>query len=296
MVFTRLWGNTVKLLDCVYFMLSLYLLIFRFTLVVLFFFQLPVQTLGFVMAKTPCQRSYQGMYFQWIWCWIGWLNLIKVCVWKGFFAWKWRKNVLGLIKFVYGMAHPLICMYLFSHFCSMKRIISRYNKLDSSEGALVEYKAEVLCNICLWFSVVEWLLLDGQNHWYICFFFVNFLSLVRNCLLFWSSCALPWHMIIVFLFSVYFVEGFDHLKKDTKGVKIWGKNAIYHIKRKIYLSHKKLCNLFRQCLVPKKIDGKCKGKKIEKKKWRKILGYVWFLENLKENAKERKYKGKVEGK
>ncbi|RVW40804.1 Agamous-like MADS-box protein AGL15 [Vitis vinifera] len=34
-------------------------------------------------------------------------------------------------------------MYVsFSHFCSMKRIISRYNKLDSSEGALVEYKAE----------------------------------------------------------------------------------------------------------------------------------------------------------
>ena len=144
---------------------------------------------------------------------------------------------------------------------------------------------------CCWMTVVGW-----TKPLIYMFFFVNFLSLVRNCLLFWSSCALPWHMIIVFLFSVYFVEGFDHLKKDTKGVKIWGKNAIYHIKRKIYLSHKKLCNLFRQCLVPKKIDGKCKGKKIEKKKWRKILGYVWFLENLKENAKERKYKGKVEGK
>ena len=25
------------------------------------------------------------------------------------------------------------------------------------------------------------------------------------------------------------------------------------------------------------------------------LGYVWFSENLKENARERKYKGKVEG-
>ena len=26
------------------------------------------------------------------------------------------------------------------------------------------------------------------------------------------------------------------------------------------------------------------------------LGYVWFPENLRENARERKYKGKVEGK
>ena len=28
----------------------------------------------------------------------------------------------------------------------------------------------------------------------------------------------------------------------------------------------------------------------------KHIGYVWFSENLKENAKERKYKGKVEEK
>ena len=28
----------------------------------------------------------------------------------------------------------------------------------------------------------------------------------------------------------------------------------------------------------------------------KIYGYVWFPENLKENVRERKYKGKVEGK
>ena len=28
---------------------------------------------------------------------------------------------------------------------------------------------------------------------------------------------------------------------------------------------------------------------------RKALCYVWFPENLKENARERKYKGKVEG-
>ena len=26
------------------------------------------------------------------------------------------------------------------------------------------------------------------------------------------------------------------------------------------------------------------------------IGYVWFPENLKENARERKYKGKTEGK
>ena len=26
------------------------------------------------------------------------------------------------------------------------------------------------------------------------------------------------------------------------------------------------------------------------------LGYVWFPENLRENARERKYKGKLEGK
>ena len=32
--------------------------------------------------------------------------------------------------------------------------------------------------------------------------------------------------------------------------------------------------------------------------WRvvELLGYVWFPENLKENARERKYKGKLEGK
>ena len=28
----------------------------------------------------------------------------------------------------------------------------------------------------------------------------------------------------------------------------------------------------------------------------RILGYVWFPENLRENARERKYKGKIEGK
>ena len=42
------------------------------------------------------------------------------------------------------------------------------------------------------------------------------------------------------------------------------------------------------------------GKKQQKRKnndiIRKSLGYVWFSENLRENARERKYKGKVEGK
>ena len=28
----------------------------------------------------------------------------------------------------------------------------------------------------------------------------------------------------------------------------------------------------------------------------KYYGYVWFLENLRENVRKRKYKGKVEGK
>ena len=28
----------------------------------------------------------------------------------------------------------------------------------------------------------------------------------------------------------------------------------------------------------------------------KLLDYVWFPENLRENVRERKYKGKVEGK
>ena len=27
-----------------------------------------------------------------------------------------------------------------------------------------------------------------------------------------------------------------------------------------------------------------------------FLGYVWFSENLRKNAKERKYKGKIKGK
>ena len=38
-----------------------------------------------------------------------------------------------------------------------------------------------------------------------------------------------------------------------------------------------------------KLEGKYEGNKMD-------LGYVWFLENLRENTRETKYKGKVERK
>ena len=38
-----------------------------------------------------------------------------------------------------------------------------------------------------------------------------------------------------------------------------------------------------------KLEEKYEGNKID-------LGYVWFLKNLRENARETKYKGKVERK
>ena len=37
------------------------------------------------------------------------------------------------------------------------------------------------------------------------------------------------------------------------------------------------------------------SRKVQRKE-KKCLRYVWFPENLRENARERKYKGKVEGK
>ena len=38
-----------------------------------------------------------------------------------------------------------------------------------------------------------------------------------------------------------------------------------------------------------KLEGKYEGNKMD-------LGYIWFLENLRENLRETKYKGKVERK